>query len=85
MILNFSKNHQFQIRLNENNENIEVVDQFKLLGTIITNDLKWNENTEYLTKKAWKRMQLLNNAAKFTNQKNDLKSIYTTFIRPVLE
>ena len=30
-------------------------------------------------------MQLINNAAKFTSQKNDLKSIYTTFIRPVLE
>ena len=85
MIFNFSKNHQFQIRLNENKENIDVVDKFKLLGTIITNDLKWNKNTEYLTKKAWKCMQLLNNAAKFTSQKNDLKSIYTTFIRPVLE
>ena len=51
MIFNFSKNHQFQIRRNENKENIDVVDKFKLLGTIITNDLKWNENTEYLTKK----------------------------------
>ena len=88
MIFNFSKNHQFQIRLNENKENIDVVDTFKLLGTIITNDLKWNtekKNTEYLTKKAWKRMQLLNNAAQFTSQIIDLESIYTTFIRPVLE
>ena len=30
-------------------------------------------------------MQLLYNAAKFTKKRNDLKTIYKTFIRPVLE
>ena len=30
-------------------------------------------------------MQLLKNAAKFTSETGDLKNIYTTFIRPVLE
>ena len=30
-------------------------------------------------------MQLLHNAAKFTRKKSDLRSIYQTFIRPVLE
>ena len=85
MIFNFSKNKQFQIRLIENNENIEVFNNIKLLGTIVTNDLKWDKITEYLTKKAWKRMQLLYSAAKYTRQRNDLTSIYKTFIRPVLE
>ena len=85
MIFNFSKNHQFSMRMKENGENIEIVNKIKLLGTIVTSDLKWNKNTEYLTKKAWTRMQLLTNAAKFTKQKTDLKSFYTTFIRPVLE
>ena len=35
--------------------------------------------------KAWKRMLLLQNAAKFTKESSDLKSIYLTFIRTVLE
>ena len=85
MIFNFTRNHQFTTRLKLNNENVEIVSEFKLLGTIITDDLQWNENTQFLTKKAWKRMQLLHNAAKFTRKKSDLRSIYQTFIRPVLE
>ena len=85
MIFNFTKNHRFTTRLNENGENIQVINEIKLLGTIITDDLKWEKNTSSLTKKAYMRMQLLYNAAKFTNNKRDLKHIYVTFIRPVLE
>ena len=57
--------------------------EVKLLGTIITiitNDIKWERKTDYLTKKAWKRMQLLYNADKFTKKTNDLKTIFKTFI-----
>ena len=57
----------------------------KLLGTIITDNLSWNRNTHELVKKAFKRMQLLFKAAKFTNSKEDLKSIYVTYIRSVIE
>ena len=85
IIFNFTKNHKFTIRLIEEEQNIEVVDRVKLLGTIITNDLSWNENTSYLVKKAYQRMQLLHNVAKFSNERNDLKSIYMSYIRPILE
>ena len=44
MIINFTKNKQFTTRLQENNMNIEVVTKFKLLGTWITNYLKWDVN-----------------------------------------
>ena len=85
MIYNFTKNHQFTIRMIEDHVNIEVVNEIKLLGTWITSDLSWNMNTKFLTKKAYGRMQLLHKAAKFTKSKRDLKSIFITFIRPVLE
>ena len=39
-----------------NDENIEVVNKSKLLGTIVTDKLTWDENTDYLVKKAYKRM-----------------------------
>ena len=42
-------------------------------------------NTKFLTKRAHGRMQLLHKTAKFTKSKRDLKSIFITFIRPVLE
>ena len=69
----------------EDDMNIEVVNEFKLLDTWITSDLCWDINTAFLTKKAYMRMQLLHKAAKFTKRKRDLKNIYTTFIRPVIE
>ena len=50
----------------------------------ITDSLSWERNTYELVKKAFKRMQFLFKAAKFTNSKEDLKSIYVTYIRSVI-
>ena len=60
-------------------------EEAKLLGTYITNDLKWNKNTSEIVKKAYQRMQLLFRAASFTSNQQDLKNIYLTFIRSILE
>ena len=56
-----------------NNENIEVVSKSKLLGTIISDKLTWDENTNYLIKKAYKRMQLLHKVASFTSSRKEKK------------
>ena len=48
MIFNFSKKRIFTTRLIEDDENIEVIMEIKLLGTIFTNDLKWEANTNYI-------------------------------------
>ena len=63
------------------NQKIEVVEQAKLLGLILTSDLKWNENTNYLVKDANRRMVMLRAASKFRNDKFVLKQIYYTRIR----
>ena len=42
MISNNSKNYQFTTNLKLKDQSIEVVNEAKLLGTIITSDLKWN-------------------------------------------
>ena len=85
MIFSFSRKHQFTTQLSVNSERVEIVREAKLLGTIITDDLKWNKNTKEIIKRSYQRMQLLNKAANFNSAKNDLKSIYLTFIRSVLE
>ena len=59
MIFNFTDNYQFTTRMSLNHENIEVQKSTKLLGTIISDDLKWNLNTKNIVKKANARMQLL--------------------------
>ena len=51
MLFNFTDNYKFTTSLELNSENIEVVNQAKLLGVVITDDLKWDKNTEYLVKK----------------------------------
>ena len=56
MIFNFTKNHQFFTRLTLKDENIEVIDSFKLLGTYIENDLTWDRNSNELVKKVNSRM-----------------------------
>ena len=59
MIFNCTKKYPFTTRLQIENTNIEVVKEMKLLGTKITDDLKWNSNTKMLVKKANSRIQLL--------------------------
>ena len=85
MVFNFSRNCQFTTDILLNNERIEMVEQAKLLGTILTRDLKWDENTNYLVKDANKRMIMLRAAAKFTSDKQVLKQIYYSRIRCKLE
>jgi hypothetical protein len=85
MIFNFSKKHQFTTELSVNGKKIDIVEETKLLGTIITSDLKWNRNTREIVKGAYKRMQLLNTAANFTSNVQDLKSIYLIYVRSILE
>ena len=73
MIFNFTKKHQFMTNLEINEEIVEVVSETKLLGTHITNDLKWDKNTSELVKKAFQRMQVFYRASSFTTRKQDLK------------
>ena len=68
-----------------NDKNIEVVKETKLLGTYITDDLKWNKNTSEIVKKANKRMPILTKSSAFTTNRQDLKRIYLTYILSVLD
>ena len=62
-----------------------MIDEVKLLGTMITNDLKWEANTQMLVKKANMIMELLRKSVSFNASYEDLKIIYITFIRPIVE
>ena len=85
MIFNFTRNHQFTTRLSINDQNIEVIDEAKLLGTTFTTDLKWDVNTANLVRKANASMQLLRKIAEFAPPISDLKQIYILFVRSILE
>ena len=85
MVFNFTKNKQFSTRLTLNGKLIETVKEIKLLGTIVTNNLKWNKNTRSIIKKAYARIELLRKMTNFTTSQQDKLHIYKTYIRSVLE
>ena len=81
MLFNFTHKYQFSTRLELNGQVLDTVSETKLLGTILTNDLRWDKNTENIVKKAYGRMELLRKMSSFGAPKGDLKKIYLTFIR----
>ena len=85
MIFNFTENFKFTTRLKLKSENVEVIDNTKLLGTIITNDLKWDLNTKNIVNKANMRMELIRKVAAFDVPTEDIKDLYILFVRSILE
>ena len=82
MLFNFTNNYQFTTEFSQIGGKIEVIEDTKLLGTVITSNLKWEKNTEYLVKKANARMRLLHKIAEFSPPVEDLVTVY---IRSILE
>ena len=85
MIFNFTQNLRFNTRLMMDDYTLPIVNKTKLLGTTITNYLKWDDNTAELVKKANSRLLLLRKAAEYTSSKEDLKQIYISYVRSILE
>ena len=78
LLFNFKDKYQFSTRLSLNNKVIEVLESTKLLGTIITTDLSWDQNTMNIVKKANARMELVRKVASFGASVDDLKNIFTS-------
>ena len=48
MIFNFNESMQFATRLDLEDTLLETINETKLLGTILTTNLKWNKNTDMI-------------------------------------
>ena len=85
MIFNFTENFQFATRLQLKGKNIEMVDQMKILGTIVKSDLSWDDNCDLLIKKVNARMQLLRGVQGFGASIEEMVHLWTVLSRSVLE
>ena len=85
MLFNYTSNYQFTTRLLLKNEPVEVIDSTRLLGTIISNDLSWDQNISKIVKNANARMELVRRVASFGTPVEDIKNIYILFVRSILE
>ena len=63
---------------------ITEVESHKHLGLYLSNDCSWHKHIDYITEKAWYRINTLRKL-KFHLDRKSLETIYITFIRPLLE
>ena len=63
-IFNNTKNYQFTSDLSLKGKTLDIVDEVKLLGVIISNDLKWDKHVQKIVTEANIRMKLHQNSQK---------------------
>ena len=91
MALNTSKtkymviNFQFNTRIKLDNTLLQEVEECRLLGLTISNQLSWNQNTHNIVKKANTRMIILHKLHDFNLPIEELIEIYILFIRCMVE
>jgi hypothetical protein len=86
MIIDFRKNISPIPPIHVGGHNVSRTKSYKLLGIWLDYDLKWKTNTEYITKKAAKRLYLLNILKSYGAPMDDLLAFYCSVIRrPILE
>ena len=87
MKFNFSKKQNFPPELNVKgfNEQLAVISETKLLGIVISNDLKWAENTDYICKKAYKNMWRLRRMKLLDVDPLVILDVYVKEVRSVVE
>ena len=85
MIVNFTHSKQFTTDINIDGQNLNCVDEKKLLGVTVASDLKWDKNVELMTRQANINMKYLHSAKKFFHDTKILKQIYLTWIRNNVE
>ena len=85
MCFNFTRNYQFTTRVKVEGQTLPILEKTKLLGVIVTNDIKWSENTKSIIKRANSRMDILRKLVPFGPPLEDMKLIYISYIRSVLE
>ena len=85
MLFNQCKTIDFQPSYTIEGTEIETVEETKLLGVILTSDLKFDKNTEYIVRRAYKRIWILRRLKNLGATIEQLTDVYEKQIRSVLE
>ncbi|XP_078134289.1 uncharacterized protein LOC144535627 [Sander vitreus] len=83
MVVDFRKNSAPPAPITLCDSTIDTVESFHFLGTIISQDLKWELNISFLIKKA-QRMYFLRQLKKFKLPKTMMVHFYTAIIKSIL-
>ena len=72
-------------QLTVNDYSVEQVKSAKLLGLILSSDLKWNEHVAYIVKISSRRLYMLRLLKRAKADTKTLIAVYISCIRPILE
>ena len=64
---------------------IELVERANILGVILTSDLKWEQNTQYIVQRCNSKVWTLRRLKKLGASRDDLLDVYFKQIRSILE
>ena len=64
---------------------LEVVEEMRLLGLIVTPDLKWTANTENIVKRAYSKLWMLRRLRSLGANNDQLIDVYLKQVRSLLE
>ena len=69
----------------EDDDPFEVVDELRLLGVMITSNLSWQTQADYMCKRAFARVWMLRRLKPLGASTKELMEVYITQIRCLLE
>ena len=85
MVFNFTDKYQFNTQLTVDGEKIYTVNQTKLIGTTITNNLKWGKKNKRIDKESKHENVFTEKVSTFKPPMQDIRLIYIQYFRSMLE
>ena len=85
MLFNPCKVIDFQPNLTIDDHQIELVEEFRILGLVIRSDLRWTSNTKTMVKKANQRLWMIKRLKNLGAHAEDLVDVFVKQVRSVLE
>ena len=85
IMFNPAKSLDFMPEFTLGGNEMELVEEMKLLGLIFRSDLKWSSNTESMVLKGFKRLWMLRRLKQYGAKDEELLDVYVKQIRSVLE
>ena len=85
MKLNFSRKYDFPLEAKFGSETLQQVNQMRILGITVTSDLKWQENTDQIVKRAMSRIWILRRMKQLGVGERTLADVWAKEGRSLLE
>ena len=87
MMFSNSRNYDYMLKLSvgNSNEQLEVVEQYKLLGIVVQSDLRWFANTQYMCSRGYARLWMLRRLKLVGANTEELLDVYQKQVRSMME